>query len=400
MVFKNTIIADNQANGSSGENNCAGSSFTSNGNNIDGKDECNLDGTGANGDQVNTDPRLGPLQDNGGPTLTRALSEDSPAIDHGTATCDDLATDDLNSAHDQRQATRPVGSACDVGAYEAHALGDLAITKDGPASANTGGDVTYTLHATNNGPDKMLDVKVDDPLPSGVTAPSVTTSQGTCDNTVHCDLGALDKGATATITIKVKAPTSAGTLTNTATVSGAPTDPDTSNNSATVQTQVVQPTGPARIVPGPGPNVTAGPRSCLTTPPRTSISLNGLQAAADTLRFVGRSIDLRCLSGNSLGISQVQIAIGYVVGSNAAAAKRCRFLTSSGTLGTARSCSKPQFLKARRGKLRNGKVPWTFRMRNLHLPKGTYIVVARGTDTSNHVEKKLRKYNRKTFRIH
>jgi hypothetical protein len=35
------------------------------------------------GDQVNTDPLLGPLQNNGGPTLTHALLAGSPAIDAG-----------------------------------------------------------------------------------------------------------------------------------------------------------------------------------------------------------------------------------------------------------------------------------------------------------------------------
>ena len=37
----------------------------------------------AAGDQINTDPKLGPLQDNGGPTFTYALLADSPAIDAG-----------------------------------------------------------------------------------------------------------------------------------------------------------------------------------------------------------------------------------------------------------------------------------------------------------------------------
>src|SRR4030095_10194588 len=35
------------------------------------------------GDQINTDPLLGPLQYNGGPTLTHALLLGSPAIDAG-----------------------------------------------------------------------------------------------------------------------------------------------------------------------------------------------------------------------------------------------------------------------------------------------------------------------------
>jgi len=35
------------------------------------------------GDQMNTDPMLGPLQDNGGLTFTHALSTGSPAINAG-----------------------------------------------------------------------------------------------------------------------------------------------------------------------------------------------------------------------------------------------------------------------------------------------------------------------------
>lgn len=40
----------------------------------------------ATGDQINTDPRLGPLQDNGGPTFTHLPASDSPAIDAGDPT--------------------------------------------------------------------------------------------------------------------------------------------------------------------------------------------------------------------------------------------------------------------------------------------------------------------------
>ena len=41
----------------------------------------------AAGDQINTDPRLGPLQNNGGPTFTYALLAESPAIDAGNPNC-------------------------------------------------------------------------------------------------------------------------------------------------------------------------------------------------------------------------------------------------------------------------------------------------------------------------
>ena len=37
----------------------------------------------ATGDQINTDPLLGPLQNNGGPTFTHELLAGSPALDAG-----------------------------------------------------------------------------------------------------------------------------------------------------------------------------------------------------------------------------------------------------------------------------------------------------------------------------
>jgi hypothetical protein len=56
------------------------------------------------------DPKVAPLADNGGPTLTMALLPDSPAIDAGTATG--------APATDQRGIVRPQGLATDIGAYE------------------------------------------------------------------------------------------------------------------------------------------------------------------------------------------------------------------------------------------------------------------------------------------
>jgi len=58
-----------------------GGSFITHGYNV-----CSDDGSGflnGPGDQINTDPMLGPLQDNGGPTFTHALLPGSPAIDAG-----------------------------------------------------------------------------------------------------------------------------------------------------------------------------------------------------------------------------------------------------------------------------------------------------------------------------
>ncbi|MBI5848148.1 MAG: choice-of-anchor D domain-containing protein [Nitrospirae bacterium] len=100
VTLRNSIVADSI----SGVN-CSGA-IVSGGYNIDSGNSCGFTGTG---DLINTDPLLGPLADNGGPTWTMELLAGSPAIDAG-----DPATG-LNA--DQRSVPRPFGSA-DIGAYE------------------------------------------------------------------------------------------------------------------------------------------------------------------------------------------------------------------------------------------------------------------------------------------
>jgi hypothetical protein len=80
--------------------------IVSNGHNLDGDGTCGL---GEPTDLPGTDPLLGPLADNGGPSETHALLPGSPAIDAGPPTCE---------ATDQRGVPRPQEAACDIGAYE------------------------------------------------------------------------------------------------------------------------------------------------------------------------------------------------------------------------------------------------------------------------------------------
>lgn len=73
---------------------------------------CGLTGTA---DQQGVDALLGPLADNGGPTLTHLPAAGSPAIDAVPTGTANLCTGTLV---DQRGTSRPQGTACDRGAVE------------------------------------------------------------------------------------------------------------------------------------------------------------------------------------------------------------------------------------------------------------------------------------------
>lgn len=128
---------------------------------------------------------------------------------------------------------------------------DLSITKVADASSIRAGDlVTYTITAKNNGPSDAANVVVTDPLPSGTTLDSATSTKGTCSGsaTVTCNLGMLTAAApdnTAVITLKLRVPFTypPGPLTNSVSVSGAGTDPSGGNNTSSSTITVTAPPG-------------------------------------------------------------------------------------------------------------------------------------------------------------
>jgi len=102
VTLKNTIVANSPTGG-----NCSGV-ITDGGGNLRYPD------TTCPG--INGDPKLGPLQDNGGPTWTMALGPGSAAIDAADdAICAATPVNNL----DQRGIVRPQGPHCDIGAFEA-----------------------------------------------------------------------------------------------------------------------------------------------------------------------------------------------------------------------------------------------------------------------------------------
>jgi hypothetical protein len=116
LEIGNTILNTGAAQGENIFNN--GGTITSTGYNVS-----NDDGGGylkGPGDQINTDPMLGPLLDNGGPTFTHGLFAGSPAIDKGNnfsgSTTDQRGTGFPRTIDDP--AITNAGDGTDIGAFE------------------------------------------------------------------------------------------------------------------------------------------------------------------------------------------------------------------------------------------------------------------------------------------
>jgi CSLREA domain-containing protein len=129
MTLANSIVANSPLGG-----NCAGT-ITNGGHNLDSFTTCGWGSS--NGSLSSSDPKLGSLANNGGPTQTHALLTGSPAINAGNNSLipADVTDQDGDSnaseplPFDQRGPGFPriVGSIVDIGAFEAGAQVYLPI---------------------------------------------------------------------------------------------------------------------------------------------------------------------------------------------------------------------------------------------------------------------------------
>ncbi len=124
----NTLLGENILGG-----NCSGT-ITDLGHNLSSDSTCAFTNVGS---MNNTPSLLGPLTNNGGPTVTMALLPGSPAIDAGDSAAAPLT--------DQRGFPRPAGLAADIGAFEfGSVMPTIAISRTGAtglsiqASGNAG----------------------------------------------------------------------------------------------------------------------------------------------------------------------------------------------------------------------------------------------------------------------
>jgi uncharacterized repeat protein (TIGR01451 family)/CSLREA domain-containing protein len=224
---QDTIIAGN-TDMKGNVDNCGGR-VTNLGPNLENGTECEF--------SIQGNPLLGSLADNGGPTPTMFLGAGSSAIGAGTnATC---------AKQDQRGGARPApgGGQCDIGAVEVNSLADLAITgQASPASVTLGGGITYTLTATNLGPDPALSATVENLLPAGATFVTATTAAGSCagSTTLTCALGTLAPGASVAVNVSATLGL-AGTATDVASAHAPATDTSRADNQTSILATVLAP---------------------------------------------------------------------------------------------------------------------------------------------------------------
>ncbi len=162
-------------------------------------------------------------------------------------------TDDPNPVNDTAIATGGSTSSA-----------DLSIVKTvSPTAPVPGSAVTFTLLVSNDGPSTATQVVLTDrvsPVISAVTAVADSGRPCTLDGgSVTCTLGALRPTDQVVVTISgTLSPDSVGQISNTATISASTSDPDPTNNSATVSAltapsadvRVTKSLEPARPVPG------------------------------------------------------------------------------------------------------------------------------------------------------
>jgi CSLREA domain-containing protein len=153
----------------------------------------------ATGDLPGIDPFLGPLADNGGPTLTHAPIRYSPAIDAGDPAC---------AGTDQRGVLRPLeggsgSTRCDIGALEysiANISAAPAFLKMGKVPL--GGYLEDTISVSNSGPYSLAigNIGGSDPLEAPFSIVVDT-----------CSAQVLAKGKTCNITVRFEPATYSAT---------------------------------------------------------------------------------------------------------------------------------------------------------------------------------------------
>jgi uncharacterized repeat protein (TIGR01451 family) len=123
---------------------------------------------------------------------------------------------------------------------------DMSVIKTGPATANAGTVISYTITVTNNGTNPAINATLTDNTPVGTTFASLASPGGwICTappangtGAINCTIGSMAVGS-AVFTLNVNGPAAPATVSNTASVSSSSTDNTPGNNNSTANTNVI-----------------------------------------------------------------------------------------------------------------------------------------------------------------
>jgi len=159
LVVTNTLIAGNTILDAPIDDDCNGTLEVYGWNLFGETQGCTFTGNGETARGAVSPASIGPLQDNGGPTMTHALLPGSEAI--GTTTlqgCIDETGAPL--ATDQRGFPRVTGARCDVGAFEFGSVSasDLVFRNgfDCPMESIDGAEAVCVVRADRRSADRLL----------------------------------------------------------------------------------------------------------------------------------------------------------------------------------------------------------------------------------------------------
>lgn len=264
------------------------------------------------------DPRLGPLQLNGGSTETHALLVDGPAVNGGDPagcfTFDCTYSDDIGPALtvDQAGRPRPVAGNCDIGAFEASAFPPTPTPTETPTATSAPTD-SETPTGTPTGTLPATSTPTDTATPASTATPTQTPTQ-TPTSTPACT-------ATATARPTSTAPGGSPTPDNSPAVVAVTNLADSGAGSLRAAVAAVRPGGTVEFAVAGTINLVSGP---------ITISRDvRVEAANDIVVDAGGLSRIFTISGATVDLIGLDLADGQAPNGGAIATTGARLTMTS-----------------------------------------------------------------------
>jgi uncharacterized repeat protein (TIGR01451 family) len=167
---------------------------------------------------------------------------------------------------------------------------DVSVSQTNSGPALHGQSAVFTVTVTNQGPDAATGVTLTDTM-TGAALVSASSTIGSCNTAtpIVCNIGTLNSGQSAVITISVNANT-VGTINNSATVSATEFDSNTGNNATGTSAVTVSAAADLGVSVTDSPDPVSGGASTIYTVTVNNAGPDNATSAAVALTVVNGSI--------------------------------------------------------------------------------------------------------------